>query len=147
MSMVSEFKEFALKGNVMDLAVGVIIGGAFATITKSLVEDIMMPIVAFIAGGEINFKNMFLVLGDVPEGVARNYDALKQAGVPVLAYGSFITILINFLILAFIIFMMVKIVNKMRRKEEVKEVVKQPSEEVQLLREISAKLSNTIIQK
>ena len=147
MSMVSEFKEFALKGNVMDLAVGVIIGGAFATITKSLVEDIMMPIVSFIAGGEINFKNMFLVLGDVPEGVARNYDALKQAGVPVLAYGSFITILINFLILAFIIFMMVKIVNKMRRKEEVKEVVKQPSEEVQLLREISDKLSNTIIQK
>lgn len=147
MSMVSEFKEFALKGNVMDLAVGVIIGGAFATITKSLVEDIMMPIVAFIAGGEINFKNMFLVLGDVPEGVARNYDALKQAGVPVLAYGSFITILINFLILAFIIFMMVKIVNKMRRKEEVKEVVKQPSEEVQLLREISDKLSSTIIQK
>ncbi|MGO2504588.1 MAG: large conductance mechanosensitive channel protein MscL [Psychrobacter alimentarius] len=147
MSMVSEFKEFALKGNVMDLAVGVIIGGAFATITKSLVEDIMMPIVAFIAGGEINFKNMFLVLGDVPEGVARNYDALKQAGVPMLAYGSFITILINFLILAFIIFMMVKIVNKMRRKEEVKEVVKQPSEEVQLLREISDKLSNTIIEK
>ncbi|MGO2214166.1 large conductance mechanosensitive channel protein MscL [Psychrobacter alimentarius] len=147
MSMVSEFKEFALKGNVMDLAVGVIIGGAFATITKSLVEDIMMPIVAFIAGGEINFKNMFLVLGDVPEGVARNYDALKQAGVPVLAYGSFITILINFLILAFIIFMMVKIVNKMRRKEEVKEIVKQPSEEVQLLREISDKLSNTIIEK
>lgn len=147
MGMVSEFKEFALKGNVMDLAVGVIIGGAFATITKSLVEDIMMPIVAFIAGGEINFKNMFLVLGDVPEGVARNYDALKQAGVPVLAYGSFITILINFLILAFIIFMMVKIVNKMRRKEEVKEIVKQPSEEVQLLREISDKLSNTIIEK
>lgn len=147
MSMVSEFKEFALKGNVMDLAVGVIIGGAFATITTSMVEDIMMPIVAFIAGGEVNFKNMFLVLGDVPEGIAMNYDALKQAGVPMLAYGNFITILINFLILAFIIFMMVKIVNKMRRKEEVKEVVKQPSEEVQLLREISAKLSNSTIQK
>lgn len=147
MSMVSEFKEFALKGNVMDLAVGVIIGGAFATITTSMVEDIMMPIVAFIAGGEVNFKNMFLVLGDVPEGIAMNYDALKQAGVPMLAYGNFITILINFLILAFIIFMMVKIVNKMRRKEEVKEVVKQPSEEVQLLREISAKLSNSTIRK
>lgn len=147
MSMVSEFKEFALKGNVMDLAVGVIIGGAFATITTSMVEDIMMPIVAFIAGGEVNFKNMFLVLGDVPEGIAMNYDALKQAGVPMLAYGNFITIFINFLILAFIIFMMVKIVNKMRRKEEVKEVVKQPSEEVQLLREISAKLSNSTIQK
>ncbi len=106
-----------------------------------------MPIVAFIAGGEINFKNMLLVLGDVPEGVAMTYDALKQAGVPVLAYGSFITVLINFLILAFIIFMMVRMVNKMRRKEEVKELVKQPSEEVQLLREISAKLSNTTVSK
>lgn len=147
MSMVSEFKEFALKGNVMDLAVGVIIGGAFATITTSLVEDIIMPIVAFIAGGEINFKNMFLVLGDAPEGVAMTYDALKAAGVPVLAYGSFIIVLINFLILAFIIFMMVRMVNKMRRKEEVQELVKQPSEEVQLLREISAKLSNTTVSK
>ncbi|PWK12931.1 large conductance mechanosensitive channel [Psychrobacter immobilis] len=147
MSMVSEFKEFALKGNVMDLAVGVIIGGAFTTITTSLVEDIIMPIVAFIAGGEINFKNMFLVLGDAPEGVAMTYDALKAAGVPVLAYGSFITVLINFLILAFIIFMMVRMVNKMRRKEEVQELVKQPSEEVQLLREISAKLGNTAVSK
>ncbi|MCG3878347.1 large conductance mechanosensitive channel protein MscL [Psychrobacter sp. Ps6] len=147
MSMVSEFKEFALKGNVMDLAVGVIIGGAFATITKSLVDDIIMPIVAFIAGGEINFKNMLLVLGDVPNGVAMTYDALKEAGVPVLAYGSFITVLINFLILAFIIFMMVRVVNKMRRTEAVEEAVVEPSEEVQLLREISAKLSNTHIVK
>ena len=147
MSMVSEFKEFALKGNVMDLAVGVIIGGAFATITKSLVDDIIMPIVAFIAGGEINFKNMLLVLGEVPNGVAMTYDALKEAGVPVLAYGSFITVLINFLILAFIIFMMVRLVNKMRRTEAVEEAVVEPSEEVQLLREISAKLSNTHIVK
>ncbi|GLR30221.1 MULTISPECIES: large conductance mechanosensitive channel protein MscL [Psychrobacter] len=147
MSMVSEFKEFALKGNVMDLAVGVIIGGAFATITKSLVDDIIMPIVAFIVGGEINFKNMLLVLGDVPNGVAMTYDALKEAGVPVLAYGSFITVLINFLILAFIIFMMVRVVNKMRRTEAVEEAIVEPSEEVQLLREISAKLSNTHIVK
>ena len=147
MSMVSEFKEFALKGNVLDLAVGVIIGGAFATITKSLVDDIIMPIVAFIVGGEINFKNMLLVLGDVPNGVAMTYDALKEAGVPVLAYGSFITVLINFLILAFIIFMMVRVVNKMRRTEAVEEAVVEPSEEVQLLREISAKLSNTHIVK
>ncbi len=147
MSMVSEFKEFALKGNVMDLAVGVIIGGAFATITKSLVDDIIMPIVAFIVGGEINFKNMLLVLGDVPNGVAMTYDALKEAGVPVLAYGSFITVLINFLILAFIIFMMVRAVNKIRRTEDVEEAVVEPSEEVQLLREISAKLSNTHIVK
>lgn len=148
MSMVSEFKEFALKGNVMDLAVGVIIGGAFGTITTSLVEDIMMPIVAFIAGGEINFKNMFVILGDVPEGIAMTYDALKEAGVPILAYGSFITVLINFLILAFIIFMMVKMVNRLRRADEVKEeVTEKPSEEVQLLREISAKLSNTNVTK
>ncbi|OAP69902.1 MULTISPECIES: large conductance mechanosensitive channel protein MscL [Psychrobacter] len=148
MSMVSEFKEFALKGNVMDLAVGVIIGGAFGTITTSLVEDIMMPIVAFIAGGEINFKNMFVILGDVPEGIAMTYDALKEAGVPVLAYGSFITVLINFLILAFIIFMMVKMVNRLRRADEVREEVpEKPSEEVQLLREISAKLSNTNVTK
>ena len=148
MSMVSEFKEFALKGNVMDLAVGVIIGGAFGTITTSLVEDIMMPLVAFIAGGEINFKNMFVILGDVPEGIAMTYDALKEAGVPVLAYGSFITVLINFLILAFIIFMMVKMVNRLRRADEVKEEVpEKPSEEVQLLREISAKLSNTNVTK
>ncbi len=149
MSMVSEFKEFAIKGNVMDLAVGVIIGGAFATITTSLVEDIMMPIVAFIAGGEINFKNMFIVLGDAPEGVARTYDALKEAGVPILAYGSFITVLINFLILAFIIFMMVKMVNKLRREDEaiVEETVEVPSEEVMLLREISSKLSNSNLTK
>ena len=147
MSMISEFKEFALKGNVMDLAVGVIIGGAFATITKSLVDDIIMPIVAFIFGGEINFKNMFFVLGDAPEGIAMTYDALKEAGVPVLAYGSFITVLINFLILAFIIFMMVRMVNKMRRADEVEEIieeaVEEPSEEVKLLREISAKLSKS----
>lgn len=142
MSIISEFKEFALKGNVMDLAVGVIIGGAFSGITNSLVEDVIMPIVAFIAGGEINFKNMFILLGDAPEGVAMTYDALKEAGVPLLAYGSFITVLINFLILAFIIFMMVKGMNKMRRKNEVEEVVEEtPSEEVLLLREISQKLS------
>ena len=142
MSVISEFKEFALKGNVMDLAVGVIIGGAFATITTSLVEDVIMPIVAFIVGGEINFKNMFFILGNVPEGVSRTYDALKAAGVPVLAYGSFITVLINFLILAFIIFMMVKGVNRLRRADEVVEEAAGPSEEVQLLREISAKLGN-----
>lgn len=142
MSMVSEFKEFALKGNVMDLAVGVIIGGAFATITNSLVEDVIMPIVAFIVGGEINFKNMFIVLGDAPEGIAMTYDALKEAGVPILAYGSFITVVINFLILAFIIFMMVKGMNSMRRKQEAQEeTTPEPSEEVLLLREISQKLN------
>ena len=145
MSMISEFKEFAIKGNVMDLAVGVIIGGAFGTITTSLVEDIMMPIVALFAGGEINFKNMFVVLGDIPEGVARNYDALKAAGIPVLAYGSFITVLINFIILAFIIFMMVKFVNRLRRHQE--PVPDAIAEEILLLREISAKLGSVNTDK
>ncbi|CAM3953958.1 large conductance mechanosensitive channel protein MscL [Psychrobacter arenosus] len=146
MSMMSEFKEFAIKGNVMDLAVGVIIGGAFGTITTSLVEDIIMPIVAMIFGGELNFQNMFFTLGAVPEGVARNYEALKAAGVPILAYGNFITVLINFIILAFIIFMMVKAVNRLRRSEE--EVAPtEPAEDIVLLREISAKLSNTTINK
>ena len=137
MSMVSEFKEFALKGNVMDLAVGVIIGGAFGTITTSLVEDIMMPIVAFIAGGEINFKNMFVILGDVPEGIAMTYDALKEAGVPVLAYGSFITVLINFLILAFIIFMMVKQMNRLKHAAPAEPAATPATaEDILLLREI-----------
>jgi len=145
MSMVSEFKEFAVKGNVMDLAVGVIIGGAFGTITTSLVEDIIMPIVAMIFGGELNFKNMFVVLGSIPEGVARNYDALKEAGIPVLAYGNFITVLINFIILAFIIFMMVKFVNRLRRQEEAAPAA--PAEEIVLLREISEKLGSANITK
>ncbi len=139
MSLMSEFKEFALKGNVMDLAVGIIIGGAFATITDSLVKDIIMPLVAFIFGGEIDFKNMFIMLGDAPEGVARSYDALQEAGVPILAYGNFITVIINFLILAFIIFMMVRFINKLRREDEA--APEEPSEEVVLLREISDKLS------
>lgn len=144
MSIVQEFKEFAVKGNVMDLAVGVIIGGAFGKITTSLVEDVMMPIISAIMGGRIDFSNMFVVLGDVPAGTAMTYVALKEAGVPVLAYGNFITILINFVILAFIVFMLVKGMNKMRRQAEtvpeVPSTPPEPSEEVLLLREISAKL-------
>lgn len=146
MSMMSEFKEFALKGNVMDLAVGVIIGGAFSTITTSLVEDIIMPIVAMIFGGELNFTNMFIALGDIPEGVTRNYASLKAAGIPVLAYGNFITVMINFIILAFIIFMMVKFVNRLRRQEEVAPPA-ELSEEIMLLREISEKLGRSTLNK
>lgn len=145
MSMIDEFKEFALKGNVMDLAVGVIIGGAFATITASLVEDIIMPIVAMIVGGELNFTNMFIVLGDIPEGMARNYASLKAAGIPVLAYGNFITVLINFIILAFIIFMMVKSVNRLRRQQPA--VPDAIAEEIVLLREISDKLGKNQLTK
>ncbi|WP_410473141.1 large conductance mechanosensitive channel protein MscL [Faucicola mancuniensis] len=142
MSILQEFKEFAVKGNVMDLAVGVIIGGAFGKITTSLVEDVIMPIISAIMGGKIDFTNMFVVLGNVPEGTAMTYEALKAAGVPVLAYGNFITIVINFIILAFIVFMLVKGMNKMRKQAEAEpEAPAEPSEEVLLLREISAKLS------
>ncbi|WFF38539.1 large conductance mechanosensitive channel protein MscL [Moraxella nasibovis] len=140
MSMMQEFKEFALKGNVMDLAVGVIIGAAFGKITTSLVEDIIMPLVGAIFGG-FDFSNMFVVLGSVPAGVdASSYAALKEAGVAMLAYGNFITVVINFIILAFIIFMMVKGMNRLRRKAEEPTAPEEPSEEVLLLREISAKL-------
>jgi large conductance mechanosensitive channel len=113
MSMVSEFKEFALKGNVMDLAVGVIIGGAFGKIVDSLVGDIIMPVVGRVIGG-LDFSNYFIKLAEGPSGIPQTLADLKKAGVPLLAYGSFITIAINFIILAFIIFMMVKQVNKLK---------------------------------
>ncbi len=116
MSIASEFKDFISKGNVMDLAVGVIIGAAFGKIVDSLVGDIIMPTVGKITGG-VDFSNMLVPLADIPAGNAGTYVALKNAGVPMLAYGNFITILINFIILAFIIFMMVKQVNKMKRVE------------------------------
>ncbi|OYU45307.1 MAG: large-conductance mechanosensitive channel protein [Burkholderiales bacterium PBB4] len=115
MSIVSEFKEFALKGNVMDLAVGVIIGGAFGKIVDSVVADLIMPIVGAVVGN-LDFSNMFIVLGKVPAGTALVLADLKKAGVPVLAYGNFITIAVNFIILAFIIFMMVKQMNRLKRE-------------------------------
>jgi large conductance mechanosensitive channel len=115
--MLSEFKEFIARGNVIDLAVGVIIGGAFASITKSLTEDVIMPVVGAIFGG-VDFSNMFILLGPVPDGVsATDYAALKEAGVAMFGYGAFITATINFLILAFIIFLLVRAVNRMVRKE------------------------------
>ncbi len=118
MGMMQEFRDFIAKGNVMDLAVGVIIGGAFATITSSLTSDLVMPIVAAIFGG-VDFSNQFILLGAVPEGVAAtDYAALKAAGVPMLGYGAFVTAIINFLILAFVIFMLVKYVNKATKRGE-----------------------------
>ncbi len=134
MSMASEFKEFITKGNVMDLAVGVIIGAAFGKIVDSLVGDIIMPIVGKITGG-VDFSNMFVPLADVPAGNAGTYAALKTAGIPMLAYGNFITILINFIILAFIIFMMVKQVNRMKKEAPPAAPAPTP-EDVLLLREI-----------
>ena len=118
MSFSSEFKEFALKGNVMDLAVGVIIGGAFGKIVDSLVKDIIMPIVGKIFGG-LDFSNYFILLGNPPADFkgAMTYADLSKAGVPMLAYGSFITVAINFMILAFIIFIMVRQINAMKKAQ------------------------------
>jgi len=116
MSLLSEFKEFAVKGNVIDLAVGVIIGAAFGKIVDSLVADIIMPLVGVVFG-KLDFSNLYVVLGTVPPGVANTLADLKKAGVPVLAYGNFITIAVNFVILAFIIFMMVKQINRLKRTE------------------------------
>jgi len=135
MSMVQEFKQFAIKGNVMDLAVGVIIGGAFGKIVESVVGDLIMPVIAWIMGGKLDFSGMFFVLGNVPPGTAQTLDALKKAQVPVLAYGSFITILVNFLILAFIIFIMVKQINRLKKDEPPPAPPATP-EDVLLLREI-----------
>ena len=138
MSMVQEFKEFAMKGNVMDLAVGVIIGGAFGRIVDSIVGDLIMPLIAWVMGGRLDFSGMFLILGKVPEGTAVTLDALKKAQVPVFAYGNFITILMNFVILAFIIFIMVKQVNRLRKEEQPATPAEpaEPAEDVLLLREI-----------
>ena len=137
MSMMQEFKAFAMKGNVMDLAVGVIIGAAFGKIVDSVVGDLIMPLVAWVMGGKLDFSGMFLVLGKVPEGTAVTLDALKKAQVPVFAYGNFITILVNFVILAFIIFIMVKQVNRLRKEEPAAPAEPAPTpEDVLLLREI-----------
>ncbi len=119
--MFSEFKAFIARGNVLDLAVAVIIGAAFATITASLTDDIIMPIVGAIFGG-LDFANYFVVLGPVPatfQGDPNSYAALKEAGVAVLGWGQFVTVLINFIILAFVIFLLVRTATKaMRRGEE-----------------------------
>ena len=136
MGMMKEFKEFAVKGNVMDLAVGVIIGAAFGKIVDSIVGDLIMPIVGAIFG-KLDFSSLFIVLGNVPAGILMNVEALKKAGVPVLAYGNFITVAVNFAILAFIIFMMVKQINWMKNEAPAAPVAPAPTpEDVVLLREI-----------
>jgi large conductance mechanosensitive channel len=133
MSMASEFKEFALKGNVMDLAVGVIIGGAFGKIVDSLVGDIIMPIVGKIIGN-VDFSNMYIALSGQATGLS--LDEAKKAG-SVLAYGNFLTISINFLILAFVIFQLVKMMNRMKKAEMATPAAPAPTpEDVVLLREI-----------
>ena len=136
MGMMQEFREFAVKGNVIDLAVGVIIGGAFGKIVDSVVSDLIMPVVGLVFG-KLDFSNLFLVLGTVPEGTVRTLDALRKAGVPVLAYGSFITVAVNFAILAFIIFLMIKQINRLKRNAPPPVVVvAETPEDVMLLRQI-----------
>lgn len=115
MGMIQEFKEFAVKGNAMDLAVGVIIGGAFGKIVESIVGDLIMPLVSRVVG-KIDFSNLFVVLGDNPNNLLTLAE-LKKAGIPVFAYGSFLTIVVNFAILAFIIFLMIRQINRIKASE------------------------------
>jgi large conductance mechanosensitive channel len=136
MSMSSEFKEFAMKGNVVDLAVGVIIGAAFGKIVDSIVKDLIMPIVGKVLGG-LDFSNYFVQLSNTPADFKgpMTYEALSKAGVPLFAYGNFITVAINFVILAFIIFMMVKQINRLKSEAPAAPPAA-PPEDVLLLREI-----------
>ena len=136
MSIGTEFKEFAMKGNVVDLAVGVIIGAAFGKIVDSLVRDLIMPVVGRIFGG-LDFSSYFILLANPPADYkgAMTYDALSKAGVPLFAYGNFITVALNFIILAFVIFIMVKQINKLR-KDAPPAAPAPTAEEVLLLREI-----------
>ncbi len=133
MGMMQEFKEFAVKGNVMDLAVGVIIGSAFGKIVESVVGDLIMPLVGAVFG-KLDFSSLFIVLRQPPTDTVMTLDALKKAGVPVLAYGNFITVAVNFAILAFIIFIMVKQINRLKKATPPAPAV--TAEDVLLLREI-----------
>jgi large conductance mechanosensitive channel len=135
MSFVSEFKQFAIKGNVVDLAVGVIIGAAFGKIVDSFVNDLVMPVIGRITGG-IDYSNLFIALKDVPANVPMTLDAVKKAGVPVFAYGNFLSVSLNFVILAVVIFLMVRQINKYRDQAPAPAV----PEEILLLREIRDQL-------
>ncbi|MCJ0743660.1 large conductance mechanosensitive channel protein MscL [Pedobacter montanisoli] len=145
MGFVKEFKEFAVKGNVMDLAVGVIIGGAFGKIVDSVVKDLVMPIVSAIIGSP-DFSNMYLVLKDPTSGIKDGMalaDAQAVENAVVFAYGNFITVAINFILLAFAVFLMVKGINQLRRKEEPAPAAPPaPTQEQVLLTEIRDLLKN-----
>jgi large conductance mechanosensitive channel len=133
MSIASEFREFAVKGNVIDLAVGVIIGAAFTKIVDSLVGDIIMPVLGKSTGG-LDFSNHFIALSTIPANVPHTLEAVKKAGVPVIAWGNFTNIVLNFVILAFVIFLMVKQINRLKRAPP--PAAAAPAEDVLLLREI-----------
>lgn len=135
--MLQEFKTFIARGNVLDLAVGVIIGGAFGKIVASLTDDVIMPLVGKVTGG-LDFSSKFLLLGEIPAtytGSPHDYAALKKAGVAMLGYGQFITAIINFVIMAFIIFMLVRQANKLMPPPAAPEAPTGPTE-VELLTEI-----------
>ena len=134
MGMLQEFREFAVKGNAMDLAIGVIIGGAFGKIVDSIVGDLIMPLVGKVIGN-LDFSNLFVVLGNNPNNLSTLAD-LKKAGIAVFAYGNFLTIVVNFVILAFIIFMMVKQMNRQRSAPAPEPEAPATPEDVLLLREI-----------
>ena len=138
MSFASEFREFAVKGSVVDLAVGVIIGAAFGKIVDSLVNDIVMPVIGRIIGG-VDFSNLFIALAPIPAQVPLTLDAVRKAGIPVIAWGSFLNIVLNFVILAFVVFLMVKQINRLRR--EAPKAPPPPPEDVLLLREIRDSLA------
>jgi large conductance mechanosensitive channel len=137
MSLLADFRAFALKGNVIDLAVGVIIGAAFGKIVDSLVKDIIMPLIGRVFGG-LDFSNWFIMLGSPPAGYSgpMTYEALTKAGVPLLAYGNFITIVINFAILAFIVFWMVRQFAAAKARLDPVAAASPTPEDVLLLREI-----------
>ena len=132
--MIKEFKDFIAKGNVMDMAVGIIIGAAFTAIVSSLVADLINPIIGLFMGG-VDFTNMYAVLaGDVPSGAS--LDAAREAGASVFAYGAFIMAVINFLIIAFVVFMLVKTVNKAKKAEEAAPAAPAGPTELDILMEI-----------
>lgn len=144
--MLKEFRAFIARGNVLDLAVAVIIGAAFGRIVTSLTEDVIMPVIGRLLGG-LDFSSYFVALGPVPAALAgsTDYVALKKAGVPLLGYGAFITQAVNFLIVAFIIFMLVRTVNRMvtvfeREAAKSSDVPAPEPTEVALLREIRDEL-------
>jgi len=135
MAFMKEFREFAIKGSVVDLAVGVIIGAAVGKLVDSLVKDLIMPVIGRLVGG-LDFSNWFVMLGSPPPGYngPMTYEALSKAGVPLFAYGNFLTVAINFFILAFIVFLMVKQINALKRAAP--PPPPPPPEQVELLREI-----------
>jgi len=133
MSLMSEFREFAVKGNVVDLAVGVIIGAAFGKIVDSFVNDLVMPVIGRFTGG-IDLTQQFTALAAIPPSIPHTLEAVRKAGVPVIAWGNFLNIVMNFIILAFVVFLMVKNINRLRR--EPAKAPAAPPEDVRLLTEI-----------